>query len=88
MKYLALSLCVLFCAVLIKDKHKAFALALSVSGACIILLSVVIQLSRIVNSINSLASLAPSSQGYVSLMLKALAITLLTQEELPQDMFM
>ena len=79
MKFIAFSFCALFCAVLLKDKHKSFALALSVSGVCAVLLSVVLQIIKIVNEINNLASSYPSSSSYVSLMMKVLAITLLTQ---------
>lgn len=79
MKFLAFSFCALLCAVLLKDKHRAFALALSVSGVCAVLVSVAVQLYRIVNSVNGLISYYPSSGEYAGIMIKVLAITLLTQ---------
>lgn len=78
MKLLLFSLCVLFCSVLLRDKNRSFALIISLCGACCVLLFVFTQLSAVSDKLKKLAD--DTGQGdYISLMIKLLAITLLTQ---------
>ena len=77
MGYLGVALCVLICSLLIKDKHRAFSFALILSGICIIAVYSVSGLKSIVASASSIAEAAVSSE-LLTLMLKALAITLIT----------
>jgi len=79
MSYIGISICVLLCAVILKDKNRVFATVLSIAGAGIILFSVVKEFVAVIKSINLLGSYLSSTQGYIALMLKVLAITLLTQ---------
>lgn len=77
MGYLGVALCVLICSLLIKDKHRAFSFVLILSGICIIAVYSVSGLKSIVASASSIAEAAVSSE-LITLMLKALAITLIT----------
>ncbi len=77
MGYLGVALCVLICSLLIKDKHRVFSFALILSGICIIAVYSVSGLKSIVASASSIAEAAVSSE-LLTLMLKALAITLIT----------
>ena len=79
MKFVVISLCVLFFFFFLKDKHRELSFALSVSGVILIVLFVSESLISVINSINELAALVPSMQEYVKLMLRVLGITLLTK---------
>ncbi|MBQ7203524.1 MAG: hypothetical protein IJS03_05875 [Eubacterium sp.] len=79
LKFVGISLSVLFCSLLLKDKNRSLALLLSLCGGVILLLSAVSELREIVNRVGELTGDAPVSAAYIRLMLKALGITLITQ---------
>lgn len=76
---LGVAVCVLFCSILVKDESRTFALLLSISGICLILYSVSGEVKTIVDGIKSISNLYFENVEYIKLMLKVLAITLLTQ---------
>ena len=77
-KLLALSVCVLFCSLLLKDNNKTFSVLLSLSGCIMIIVGVSNELIRVSKRVENM--LEPlGTQSYLKLMLKVLALTLLTQ---------
>ena len=76
---LGIAVCVLFCSLIIKDVNRQFALVLSISGVCIILLSIVGEAKQLVDEIRGISDLYSDNASYIKLMLKALIITLITQ---------
>ena len=78
-KLLGTALCVLFCSALLKDRNRVFALILSVTGAVMLLIGVTGELSAIKDRLINIASPYNESLVYLKLMLKVLAITLITQ---------
>lgn len=79
LKYLGIAVCTLFCAVLIKDKNRPVAAALSVAGACALLFGAVGEMREIRQAVSDLTRTMPSGDTYIRLMLKVLCMTLLTQ---------
>ena len=79
LKLVGISLSVLFCALLIKDRNRSFAVLLSLSGSIILLTAVATELSEIVGKISDFTRDSKLSGAYIKLMLKALGITVLTQ---------
>lgn len=77
--FIGTALCVLLCALLIKERNRTVAVLLTVSGVCLLLFGAVRQLAGIADSITALTEKVPSAREYIRLMLKVLAITLLTQ---------
>lgn len=78
MQYIGITLCVLFCALVLKDKHYIFAVVTVVFGICLLLFSVFSGLKSLIQSISLAASAVPASYEYIKLMLKVLVITLMT----------
>ena len=73
------ALCVLFGALLLKDRNRTAAVLLTVAGACLLLFGAAKELAGIAARITALTQDVPSAGEYIRLMLKVLAITLLTQ---------
>lgn len=73
------ALCILMCALLVKEHHRTVAMLLTVAGVCLLLLSAVKELAGIADSVTALTERVPSAREYIRLMLKVLAIALLTQ---------
>lgn len=78
-KAIGISLSVLFCSVLIKDKNRIFAVVLSIVGSVILMSAAVSELDGIVEKLWDLSGASSVSAAYIKLMLKALGITLVTQ---------
>lgn len=78
-KCIGISICVLFCSLLLRNYNKTFALIVSVAGSAILFLLVSHQLSEIISQISSISSSIHSTAPYIKLMLKVLGITLVTQ---------
>lgn len=78
-KFLGISISVLLCGVLIKDKNRPIAVVLSIAGACILLGTAVGEIREIALRVTEISSSVPSGAEYIKLMMKVLAITLLTQ---------
>ncbi len=79
LRVLGIALCVLFCSVLLREQHRAFAVMLSVAGTLLLLLSVVGELTGVVSGVQKLVQGSELSLSYMKMMLKALGITLMTQ---------
>lgn len=79
MKFMGISICALFCSLLIKDKNRAAAALLSIGGATLLILNALSGIKEIVSKIREFTAPFPTASAYLSLMLKVLAITLLTQ---------
>ena len=77
--FLGIAVCVLLCAILIKDKNKAVSTVLSIAGACLLFGTAAGELKQIADRIRNISAEVPSGAEYIKLMLKVLAITLLTQ---------
>ena len=73
------SLSVLFCALILKDRNRTYAVLLSVAGSVMLLAIIVGELSGLASKLRELTSFSDSSEAYLKLMLKALGITILTQ---------
>lgn len=78
-KYIGISICVLFCALLLRRYNKTFAVIVSVAGSAILFLLVSRQLNDIIAKIGDISSSVNSTAPYIKLMLKVLGITLVTQ---------
>lgn len=77
-KLLGIAVCVVFCSLVLRDVNKTFSLLLSVSGCVIIIVSVTGELIQLSSKLKEM--LQPSSSfSYLKLMLRVLALTLLTQ---------
>lgn len=79
MKFIGISVCVLFCSLLLKDRNREVAVILSIAGASILFLTAAGELSKIINSVLGFSSVSTSALKYSKLMLKILGITLITQ---------
>ena len=79
MKTVGISLSVLFCAVLLREKNRTFAVVLSILGSVVLMTGAVVELGGIVSRVRELSGASPVSLSYIKLMLKALGITLITQ---------
>ncbi|MBE6817391.1 MAG: hypothetical protein E7520_06800 [Ruminococcaceae bacterium] len=79
MKTVGISLSVLFCAVLLREKNRTFAVVLSILGSVLLMTGAVVELGGIVSRVRELSGASPVSLSYIKLMLKALGITLMTQ---------
>ena len=77
--FLGISVCVLFCAILIKDKSRPIAVILSVGGAVLLFISAAGEIKSIADGISEISNAVASGAQYIKLMLKVLSITLLTQ---------
>lgn len=78
-KFIGIALCTLFCALLVKPKNAAISIVLSIGGACLLLYSMINGLRDIHDGLTALIAPFPAAAGYLRLMLRVLAITLLAQ---------
>ncbi len=78
-KLAGLSLCCVFLAVILREKNRAFALAVSVFGVCLIFYSTLSELRSVISELNGITNDISSAASYFRLMLKVLGITLMTQ---------
>ena len=78
-KFIGITLCVLFCSLMLKDSNRQIAVILSITGVVLLLFTAVGELSKIVKSVTELSSSSGAALVYSKLMLKVLGITLLTQ---------
>lgn len=78
-KCIGISICVLFCSLLLRNYNKTFATIVSIAGSAILFLLVSSQLSEIISKITQISSSISSTAPYIKLMLKVLGITLVTQ---------
>lgn len=78
-KFIGISISVLFCSLMLKDKNKPIAAVLSFAGAIILFVTAASELAKIINSVLSYAAFSSSTLEYSKLMLKILGITLITQ---------
>ena len=77
--FLGVALCVLFGALLLKESNRTVAVLLTIGGACLLLFGAVRDIAGIAERLAALTEDVPSAKEYIRLMLKVLAITLLTQ---------
>ncbi len=77
--FIGVALCVLLCALFVKDHNRTVAALLTIGGVCLLLFSAVKELVGIADGLAALTEKVPSAKEYIRLMLKVLAITLLTQ---------
>ena len=78
-KFIGISICILFCSLLLKEYNRHFAILLSIAGSAILFLTAVSELKSIVETVLSFSDVSSSALGYSRLMLKILGITLITQ---------
>ena len=79
MKFVAISMCVLFCSLILRERNREIALIVSISGVAILFFSAVGKLSEIVEYVQNVSSFSSSVSVYIKLMLKILGISLVTQ---------
>ena len=79
MKFIAISLCVLFCSLILRERNREIALIVSVSGVAILFFTAIAKLAEIVDYVQNISSFSPSVSVYIKLMLKILGISLITQ---------
>lgn len=79
LKFIGISVSVLFCSLLLKDKNKTFSVILSVAGGILLFITAATQLGSIINSVYDFSSGLTAAPSYIGLMLKVLGITLITQ---------
>jgi len=77
--YLGIALCVMLCALLLREHNRTVAVLLTAGGACLLLFIAAKEIAGIADRVAALTEEAPSAKEYIRLMLKVLAITLLTQ---------
>ena len=78
-KFIGISLCVLFCSLMLKDRNREIAVILSIAGCSILFLTAAGELSKIVSSVLGFSGVSSSALKYSRLMLKVLGITMITQ---------
>ena len=78
-KFIGISICVLFCSLLLKERNREIAVILSIVGAAMLFLTAAGELTRVINSVMGLSSVSSSAMKYSKLMIKVLGITLITQ---------
>ncbi len=78
-KLLGISVCVLISSLLIKDKHRTFAFLLTLCGIIVMLFGIIGEITQITHRLRDVIEPQSTAHSYLKLMLKALAITLLTQ---------
>ena len=78
-KFIGISLCVLFCSLILKDYNRQIALVISLLGAGILLLGAFGELSEVVKTVLGFSALSSSGVSYSKLMLKILGIMLISQ---------
>lgn len=78
-KFIGITLCVLFCSLMLKDTNRQIAVILSITGVALLFFTAVGELSKIVKSVTEFSSSSGAALVYSKLMLKILGITLLTQ---------
>ena len=78
MKILSLSVAVLFCAILLKERNKTFAVLLSLAGAVLLFGTCIGEIRSVISGIDEISSSAFTSSKYIRLMMKVLAITVMT----------
>lgn len=74
-----ISVCVLFCALIIRERNKTVSALLTVGGIICLLGETAGEIARIVKHVENITESIDGTGGYIRLMLKVLAITLLTQ---------
>ncbi len=79
LKIAGISLSVLLCSLLIKEKNRTFAVILSITGGVLLFSVFISELSEVVERVRSLTEKSEISTSYIALMVKALGITILTQ---------
>ena len=79
MKFVAISMCVLFCSLVLRERNRETALIVSVAGVAILFFSAIGKLYEIVEYVQNISSFSPSVSVYIKLMLKILGISLITQ---------
>ena len=79
LKIAGITLSVLLCSLLLKEKNRAFAVILSVAGGLLLLSVFTGELSEVVSRLKSITEKSEISASYIALMLKALGITIITQ---------
>ncbi len=79
LKFIGISLCVLFLSLVLKDINRQIAVILSVIGSAILFMTAAGELSSVVKTVTDFSQASSSAVEYSKLMLKILAITLITQ---------
>ena len=79
LRFLGIAVCILLSAMLLKDKKRLLASLLSLAGCCVLLIAVTAQLKELTERLQTVAESVPTGNAYIGLMLRVLAITLLTR---------
>ena len=79
MKIIAVSVCAFFCALVLKEKNREFAVIISIFASALIFFSVLSEMKSLFDYLVSLSSYSQTIAVYTKLMIKILSITLLTQ---------
>lgn len=78
-KVTVISLCALILVILLKQSSKEFAFIVTIAATVILFGLVIDDLTSILDKINTLSNQIENLNSYVSLMVKILAVTLITQ---------
>ena len=79
LKFIGISICILFCSIILKEYNRQFSIVLSIAGAALLFFSAVSELKSVIETVMSFSEVSSSALGYSKLMLKILGITLITQ---------
>ena len=74
-----IAVCVLFCAMLLRERNKTVAALLTAGGIICLLAETAGEAVKVVGNIKNITDSINGADSYIKLMLKVLAITLLTQ---------
>ena len=74
-----IAVCVLFCALIVRERNKTLAVLLTLSGIICLFGETASEAVQLVKRIQNITDGINGTGGYIKLMLKVLAITLLTQ---------
>ena len=77
--FIGIAVCILLCALLIREQHRAIAALLTLGGVCLLSGTAAAEIRTVADRVQQLTADVPSAAEYIKLMLKVLAITLLTQ---------
>lgn len=78
-KFIGISLCVLFCSVILREYNKQFAVIINIVAALLLAFAVSKELFEIVDEVKSFSLVSDTAAAYCKLMIKILGITLITQ---------
>ena len=78
-KFIGISVCVLFCSLMVRETNRQFAFIMSVCGVALLFFTATGELAKIINSVSGFSAMSSTAAQYIRLMMKILGISLLTQ---------